>query len=120
MKKKLLLGLLCAVLIISAGILFMAGRSLSISTGPCIAADNGSYMIIMDNSPVVLRPRFDGDNPFADLTTGDEILILHDGIQETYPGGTGLYYLRKLSDGEPDEVSGQVMEQLREMGWVIG
>ncbi len=97
----------------------MARRSLSFSTGPCIAAGNGSYMIVMGNSPVVLHPRFDNETVFADLTTGDEIFIIHDGIQETYPGGTGLYYLRKLSDGELTDVPAQVITQLREMGWMI-
>lgn len=117
MKKKCLIVLIPIVLLSGAVLRFAAVRSLGFCTGPCIAAANGSYMIVMGNSPVVLHSR--SEHMFEDLTTGDRIFIIHDGVQESYPGGTGVYYLRKLSDGSVKDVPAQVLEALGESGWEI-
>lgn len=40
-KKNLFIVLLCAAVLLAAGVLFMMKNSISFSTGSCIAADNG-------------------------------------------------------------------------------
>ena len=121
MKKKILIpiAILVAILILAACILgFMMGRSLGFSTGRCIVTSSGSYLILMDNSPVSMSNSSGNADLFADLQTGDEILILHDGIQETYPGRTGVYFCKKLSSGTIADIPIDIIETLSPMGWI--
>ena len=87
-KKKWMLPL-CVVgvlLLICAGLLWYAvSHSLDFSVGRCLVADNGSYVFIDGNSPIVMSNRKDKEGMFAGLETGDKILLLHDGIAESYP-----------------------------------
>ena len=117
-KKRLLIAILCIVAILIAGVLFMAINSLGFHTGTCIVADNDSYLIVMDNSPIAMHPLFGHNSMFPDLETGDKIFIIHDGIAETYPGKTGLYFIMKLSDGDVGDVPEEIMSQLQELGWI--
>lgn len=55
---------------------------------------------------------------FPDLDTGDKIFIVHDGVNETYPGKTGLYFIFKLSDSDISDVPENVITQLQELGWI--
>ena len=92
-KKKWMIPL-CVIgglLLVCAGLLwYMVSHSLDFSVGRCLVAENGSYMFIDGNSPIVMSNRKDKEGMFAGLETGDKILLLHDGIQESYPGGTGV------------------------------
>ena len=120
-KKKWMIPLCVVVglLLICAGILwYMASHTLGFSVGRCLVADNGSYMFIDGNSPIVMSTRKDKEKMFAGLETGDKILILHDGIEESYPGGTGAYWCMKLEDGTQADIPAQVMEELTELGWI--
>ena len=117
-KKRLLIGILCVVSILIAGILFIAKNSLGFSTGTCIVADDDRYLIVLDNSPIAMHQRSGKESIFPDLDTGDKIFIVHDGIAETYPGKTGLYFILKLSDGDVFDVPEEIMSQLQELGWI--
>ena len=116
-KKRFLMGILCIVAILIAGVLFMAKNSLGFHTGTCIVADNDRYLIAMDNSPIAMHPLFGQKSIFPDLDTGDKIFIVHDGIAETYPGKTGLYFIMKVSDGDIGDVPEEIITQLQELGW---
>ena len=121
-KKKWMIPL-CVIgglLLVCAGLLwYMVSHSLDFSVGRCLVAENGSYMFIDGNSPIVMSNRKDKESMFAGLETGDKILLLHDGIQESYPGGTGAYWYMKLEDGTQADIPEQVMEELAELGWTI-
>ncbi len=119
MKKKILLiSLLSVVLVLILGILFMAKNSISFSTGACIAADNGRHLIVIDHSPVAMHRVSGEESIFPDLDTGDRIFVIHDGVAESYPGKTGVYFILKLSDGDINDVPAEVISQLRELGWL--
>ncbi len=121
-KKKWMIPLCVvgALLLICAGFLwYMVSHSLDFSVGRCLVADNGSYMFIDGNSPIVMSNRKDKEGLFSDLETGDKILLLHDGIAESYPGRTGAYWCMKLEDGTQADIPKQVMEELAELGWNI-
>lgn len=121
-KKKWMIPL-CVVgglLLICAGLLwYMVSHSMDFSVGRCLAADNGSYMFIDGNSPIVMSNRKEKEGMFAGLETGDKILLLHDGIAESYPGRTGAYWCMKLEDGTQADIPEQIMEELAELGWTI-
>ncbi len=126
MKKKLIIViciicsiflLLVATVFIGLGVATLKGYS--IMQGRVLITDNGSYMIIDDdNSPIEMSNQSKNEEIFADLTNGDEILIVHDGIQEKYPASTGIYYCKKVADGEYKDLPEQTLLSLAEMGWI--
>ena len=71
----------------AGGLWYMINHSMSFSVGRCLVADNGSYMFIDGNSPIIMSNRKDKEGLFSGLGTGDKILIFHDGIADTYPAG---------------------------------
>lgn len=126
-KNRVILGTLLGVLILctvllAGGLGLLIGRGLSVSTGRCLVAANArgnqSYMIILDGSPVVMSDRSKSSRLFDGLATGDEILVVHDGIQETYPGGTGAYLCLRLSSGSITNIPPDVTRELTELGWL--
>ena len=115
MKKKILVIVSVIVCVVAIGVFILAGKNISPSVGQYLRADN-SDMIILDNSPIVMSTR--NDNMFEKHENGDKILVFHDGINESYPGSTGVYLSVKLADGHISDISETVLRQLYEMGWI--
>ena len=116
-KKKQLLLIVAAVLVVGVAALVISG--LTPATGYVIAADNGQYLIVLDDSPVVMASRPRDENLFRGLKTGNQVLILHDGIAESYPGQTGVYFCMNIGTGNPDKIPAHIMDSLAELGWNI-
>ena len=122
MKKRIILavsvilGIFVAGLII--GTVFLSNLGLGISKGTCLVSDNGTYFLIKDESPITMSYRGIGENNFDTLTTGDSIIVIHSGIEETYPGRTGVYFVVKLHDGDEQDIPRSVIEMLCELGWL--
>ena len=122
MKKKILI---CALIIlgvfilgISAGAAILSYEGLGISTGRCLITDNGSLMLISHNSPVKLNsPDYDDDFQQS-FTDGDELLVFHSVINESYPASTFAYYIIKTADGTYEDLPSEVLTQLTELGWI--
>lgn len=59
-KKKWVIPL-CVIgvilLLCAGGLWYMINHSMSFSVGRCLVADNGSYMFIDGNSPIIMRNR---------------------------------------------------------------
>ncbi len=108
--------LIAAVFVIGMGILTAKGYG--ITEGRVLITAHGSYMLIDENnSPIEISNRSDKDI-FQGLSSGDEILVLHDGIEESYPARTGAYYCKKLNDGKTEDIPASVIESLAELGWL--
>lgn len=125
MKKKIVVALatIVAIVLFLFAIAFVvfgiaSYKGFSISEGQVLITDKGSYMIIIDNSPIEISNQSKNEKMFESLTNGDKILIVHDGIQESYPGGTGVYYCKKISDGEYKDLPEKTLLSLAEMGWI--
>ena len=119
MKKrfKIVIGIVLAVfLLVGCSLLWMVKNSIGISIGTCLATETGKYLIILDNSPISMNARSGNGTLFDGLETGDKLLIIHDGIAESYPGRTGVYLCLKVGDGE--EIRESITTELREMGWL--
>ncbi len=113
--------LICIILIIIIGIgllFFMSSRSMWFSKGRCLVTRNNEYMLILDNSPIVMSKQGNNPNFFKGIDNGDEIIVLHDGIEESYPGHTGVYFIVKINDGDISNISYDVLMQLIQMGWI--
>lgn len=115
MKKKILVIVSVIVCVVAIGVFILAGKNISPSVGQYLRADN-SDMIILDNSPIVMSTR--NDNMFEKHENGDKILVFHDGINESYPGSTGVYLSVKLADGHISHISESVLRELHELGWI--
>lgn len=123
MKKKIFIPLcivLALVLLIGGGIVYMNAHSLGLSTGRVLITSHGSYMLIRDNSPISMGNPRNNSGLFDGLENGDEILVLHDGINESYPGKTGAYAIFKLNDGDIADIPAEVLTSLTELGWWDG
>lgn len=122
MKKKwlwiVIIILAVAAMVFGTMLWFVNKKSLSMSVGRVLITQNGTYMLIDGNSPIVMSNRLKNDKLFEGLENGDKIWVLHDGIQETYPARTGAYAVRKLEDGSVDDIPKGVLDALRELGWV--
>lgn len=120
MKKWLLIMLaivLVLAVIVGGGLWYMQAHSMWFSTGRCVVDAGGNYLLILNGSPICMGDRSSGKDLFEGLTTGDEILVLHDGIMETWPGQTGAYYVKKLSDGSMADIPEDLIQDLSQMGW---
>lgn len=118
MKKVLLVLALCFVLG-AAVFITAAGKSLSITTGYYLEAENGTHLLIDGNSPIQLGNRSRNPHLFDGLASGDRIRVLHDGIAESYPAQTGTYGIWKLDSGSIEDIPVSVLENLMDMGWTF-
>ncbi len=119
MKKKILV-LLAVILVlgIAASGFALKSMSLGVSTGTALVTHNGSLMLIKDNSPIKLS--FDtGKEPSEnEFSTGDRILVFHNGINESYPASTFSYMCFNVGKGANEEIPEDVITSLTELGWL--
>ena len=121
-KKTILIVLVVFVVILLSLIIFaavMGSRGFSFSKGIYLETRATHPLIVMGNSPVSMSDQSVG-NLFEGLQTGDRILVLHDGIAETYPGSTGVYAVWKIGSGAQGDIPSDVIRSLIEMGWIDG
>ncbi len=116
MKKKILIFASVIVCVIAIGVFILAGKNISPSVGQYLRCDNAD-ILILDNSPIVMSARADNADMFEKYESGDKILVFHDGIMESYPAQTGVYFAIKLADGHISHISETVHRQLYELGW---
>lgn len=121
MKKKmwlipvLAIGLIVILLIGVVGVIEIKGFGLS--SGRYLEAKDGTSLMVLDNSPVRMANKTDKDL-FGNFDAGDKILVIHDGIRQSYPGQTGVYAVFKLSDGTIDDIPDAVLRELMKLGWL--
>lgn len=116
--KKVVVVFVVLFLLIVGGLVFITSKGFGISIGRCLVTRNNQYMLVLDNSPIVMSRQSNNTNFFKGLDTGDEIIVVHDGIAESYPGQTGVYFIVKLSDGDIGDISENVLIELTELGWL--
>lgn len=123
MKKRniIIVSVISAVFIVGiiAGSVFaMLESSFSFSTGTVLKSDNGTVFLIKNNSPVRLGDYTEEGKLLAGLETGDKILVLHDGIAESYPASTSARFVIKTGDGGEGSIPEEVVSSLSELGWI--
>lgn len=105
------------LVIMVACFVYMAVQGLGFSTGRYLEADNGSKMVVVDNSPNVMLNRTNRDI-FKNLATGDKILVIHGATAESYPAQTGVYAIFKLGGGSIRDIPQTIIDSLTELGWL--
>lgn len=121
MKKKIIItvSVILSVFIIgviSATLLFN-NFSISVSTGSALLSENGTLFLIKNNSPV--RLSFDsGEKCPENIGNGDKLLVIHNGINESYPASTLAYYVIKTADGNLSDIPEEVISSMKSLGWL--
>ena len=115
------LAIFLCLVICFVGILFE--RGIGITTGRCIVSDSETVLLIVEDGysegfPVALGYNGSKDNVFHGWSTGDLVTVIHDGIRETYPGQTQMYYGWHKEDGSREDIPETILNQLTEMGWI--
>lgn len=105
------------VLIIICVVVFIS-KGFDISEGVYLKAKDGSDIIVCERTPIVMSNRTNSSDLFDNLETGDKILIVHDGIAESYPARTGAYAVFKRNNGVTGAIPQSVIEELLELGWI--
>lgn len=119
MKKaiKILVVVIVAMLAISLFLIGVAAHNgLGVSEGRFLRADNGSVLLLDDHGATVLSAQRDG--MFDNLNNGDKILVIHDGIAESYPARTNAFFCFLQDRGSEKDLPENVMDSLRQLGWV--
>ena len=91
-----------AALLTTAGI--MQAKGYGISAGRLYLTDFGAYLIDENGGAMVLGDRSGSKQLFDGLNTGDLILVVHDGIEESYPARTGAYHVFRLRRGDATDL----------------
>ena len=86
--------------------------------GICVVTNNGRVLLMVKDGPIALTDRSKDGNLLDGLQTGDRIRVLHDGIAESFPAQTGVYRVEYLGKGDVAELSPQMMDTLRDLGWI--
>ena len=116
--KRRLIPILIFTVIVAVGAVISSG-GLSFAKGRYIRTENGSHMIVMDSSPVKMTDRTNHKDSFGKISTGDEILIIHGPVAESYPGQTQVHWVLKLDGGSIENIPRDIISSLEEMGWII-
>ena len=119
-KKKWLIpvGIISAILvliIICVGVFISKG--FGVSEGIYLETKDGSAIIVCKRTPIAMSNRTNLDL-FDNLEIGDKILVIHDGIAESYPARTGAYAVFKRNDGVTGAIPPSVIEEMIELGWI--
>lgn len=108
-KKRILTVCIIAGVIVLciAGLLATAGimsaKGYGISVGRLYLSDTGFYLVDEDKA-MLMSDQSDNRKLFDGLNTGDLILVIHDGVDESYPSGTGAYRGFRLRKGNENDL----------------
>lgn len=120
-KKKIIItvSVILSVFIIGAvaATLFFNSFSISVSTGSALLSENGTLFLVKRNSPV--RLSFDSGKAYPEnIGNGDSLLVIHNGVNESYPASTLAYFVVKTADGELSDIPEEVISSMKSLGWL--
>ena len=102
-------------LILMLGILTVEGYGISI--GRLLVTERGSNLLIVENTPIQMSDRSQKQSLFDSCQTGDLLLVVHGGVEETYPAKSGAIFAVRLQRGSVTDIPEDVLNQLFELGW---
>lgn len=121
MKKKKwaipIMSIIAFLVLIIACIGILLHKGYDVSEGVYLESKDGSAIIVCERTPIKMSNRTNRDL-FDTLEIGDKILVVHDGIAESYPARTGAYAVFKINDGVTGAIPPSVIEELIELGWI--
>lgn len=121
MKKKIwLIPVVIIFIIIMLISSFFVGiwvNGMTASIGRILITANEDHILLKNDMPISLSNRTQNQSLFEGLTDGDMVLVVHDGIAESYPAQSGATAVVKLQDGSIDDISRITLDGLVALGW---
>ena len=114
--KRFFFIILAIVVLVS---ICMFSRGYGITIGTYFETNDNVAILISKNTPILMSSNHNGDM-FNEFSQGDTMLVVHDGIAESYPAKTIAYFVSKVKDGSVDDVSQNVLDELTKLGWTPG
>ena len=113
MKRKIwiIVTACLAVVLLASACLFgwVARRGIGISQAAYIETSAGP-MVLLHGSPVRVSGK---EGMFEGLTMGDQVLLVHGPVMESYPGQTNGYLCIKRADGMEEDIPKPILQSLR-------
>lgn len=111
MKKKKwfkVIGIVVGILLFFAVAVVALGAILSlkgygISTGRFYTNNFGIYLVD-EGEAMLMSDKSKNQNVFENFSIGDLLLVVHSGVNETYPAQTGAYYVFRLKKGNESDL----------------
>ncbi len=117
MKRKRILFLVITIIAVSVLAVFVFGyvissRGYSLSYGRLYFTDSAVYLINKDNEAMMVYDDSEDAELFKGYINGDRVVLLHGGIEDSYPSQTCGYYAFRYAMGDgkyqpDDEVIGK-------------
>jgi hypothetical protein len=85
--------------------------------GRYLEAANGSSLLLSEKEGAICISPANDEDLFADLDNGDEIEILVDSVDETYPGQATVYSYTLIEKGTVEDLDADEIQNLEELGW---
>lgn len=119
-KQKWLIQVVTIVavlVVVIIGVRVLIYNGYDASTGIYLESKDGAAILICGKTPIHMSNRTER-GMFDNLNIGDKILVIHDGIAESYPARTGAYAVFKVNSGSAGEIPPSVIAELVELGWI--
>ena len=94
--------LFCGVVIVSLGAI-LSLKGYGISTGRFYTNNFGIYLVD-EGEAMLMSDKSKNQNVFENLSVGDFVLVMHSGVNETYPAQTGVYRIFRLQKGDASDL----------------
>ena len=100
----------------------MSVQGYGISTGRLYFDDNYTFLIDENDRAMIVSDCSKDKKMYEGYQSGDKVLIIHDGVETSYPSRTGGYHIFRLSKGDgsykpADEVLG--ISTYVQIGWTV-
>ncbi len=121
MKKKTIsvIAVISFVFILGISLgAFILNSGINISTGNVLISENGTYFLIKGNTPVRLSDYSEEKDVLPALANGDKVLVIHDGIAESYPASTLCRFCIKIGSGSTSDIPEEVITAMTGLGWL--
>ncbi len=90
----------------------------NIITGRLLVVNEDQYMLISDEGPIMLSNN-NYEDIFYEYGNGDNVEVIYDGINESYPMQMGVYGINLISDGTLKDVDQDMIDELIDLGFKI-
>ncbi len=119
MKNRTLSTVLFVVILIAAVFISFFAETTGITFGYFIDTNGGAMLITKDGTPISLKSSKNEDfYAVAGIEKGEKILVIHDGVNETYPASTGVKFIIRLGGASPDNIPQTAIISLTGLGWL--
>lgn len=103
----------------------MSVQGYGISTGRLYFDDNYTFLIDENDMAMIVSDCSKDKKMYEGYQSGDKVLIIHDGVETSYPSRTGGYHIFRLSKGDGsykpadvEEGSGSIRHKVEKAGVV--